>query len=258
LWSLPQPRQCGRKPHIFTPEEMNMIIDYRNRFKVNCNTLEELISSKEKLILSHNQIYKIVKLKGLIHVQKPKKKRNAWVRFERKHSLSLWQTDWTKLQNGNWLMAIKDDASRLIVAHGEFLEATSDHSIDVLTQGIKKYGRPKAILTGRDVQFFASSKKSKPSGKNRFQQFLEANEIKHVLARMNHPQTCGKIERTFGEIKKRLYQRHDFDTIDEVVEWHNTLLPSRSLDYANLETPIQAFQRKMHYNRKIIKKVNQI
>ena len=168
LWALPQSKPCGRKPYVFMLEEVDTIIDYRNRFKVNCNTLQELISTKEKMNLSHNQIYKIVKLKGLIHVQKPKKKRNTWVRFERKHSLSLWQTDWTKLENGNWLMAIKDDASRLIVAYGEFSEATSDHSIEVLTLGIKTYGRPKAILTGRDTQFYASSKKGKPSGKKSF------------------------------------------------------------------------------------------
>lgn len=255
LYNLPKPKKCGRKQHVFTVEETDIILKYRNQYKVNCNTLERLLKRKEKIELPHNQIYKILKIKGLIHVQKPKKKRNAWIRFERKHSLSLFQMDWSKMHDGTWLLAIKDDASRLIVAKGVFPEATSDHSIEVLTQAIQAYGKPLAILTGRDVQFYASDKLGKPSGKNRFQQFLEANEIKHILARVNHPQTCGKIERTFGEIKNRLYKWHDFDTIDKVVDWHNNLLPSMSLDYENLETPAQAFQRKMHHNRKITKEV---
>ena len=89
--------------------------------------------------------------------------------------------DWTQLPDGTWLLSIKDDDSRLIGAHGEFPEATSNHSIEALTQGIKKYGRPKSVLTGRDTQFYSSDKKGKAQGKTRFQQFLEANQIQHIL-----------------------------------------------------------------------------
>lgn len=258
LYQLPKPRKCGRKPRIFTFEELEKAVEYRQKYKVNCNTLQKLLRKYENLILSHNQINKILKLKGLIHMQKPKKKRNDWVRFERKHSLSMLQTDWKKLKNGNWIIAFKDDASRLIVGSGEFAEATSEHSIEVLTEAIRNYGKPLSILTGRDVQFYASDKKGIPSGKNKFQLFLEANDIKHILARVKHPQTCGKIERFFGEVEVRLYKWHDFKTVAEVVDWHNNLLPSMSLDYDNLETAAEAFKRKMHHNKKIIKEVVEI
>lgn len=258
LYQLPKSKSCGRKQHIFTVEELEKTVEYRKKYKVNCNTLELLLRKNENLKLAHNQIYKILKNQDLIHMQKPKKKRNDWVRFERKHSLSMWQTDWKKLKNGNWLIAFKDDASRLIVGSGEFPEATSEHSIKVLTEAIRNYGRPLSILTGRDVQFYASDKKGKARGKNKFQLFLEANEIKHILARVKHPQTCGKIERFFGEVEVRLYKWHDFETVSEVVNWHNNLLPSMSLDYENLETAAQAFTRKMHHKRKIIKEVVEI
>ena len=110
------------------------------------------------------------------------------------------------------------------------------------------------VLTGRDVQFYASSKKGKPSGKNQFQLFLEANGIGHILARVNHPQTCGKVERIFGEIKTRIEKRHDFDSVEETIEWHNNIKPHMSLsDEQELITPAQAFQRKMHHNAKVIK-----
>ena len=257
-YALPPPKKCGRKQHIFSTEEAEKVLEYRQKYKVNCNTLQKLLKKKEDLVLSHNQIYKILKNCKLIHMQKKKRRKNTWVRFERKHSLSLWQADWKQLENDNWLIAFKDDASRLIVAAGEFSEATAEHSIEVLIRGIQTYGRPLAVLTGRDVQFYASDKKGKESGKNRFQLFLEANDIQHILARVKHPQTCGKIERFFGEVENRLYKWHDFETVGELIEWHNNLLPSMSLDYDNLETAAEAFQRKMHHNRKIIREVVEI
>jgi putative transposase len=258
LYHLPAPKKCGRKRHETTQDEVKIAVAYRQKYKANCNTLEMLIMAHEKRKMPHNRISDILRKEGLIHVQKKKKKRNAWVRFERKHSLSMWQADWKQLQNGNWIIAFKDDASRLIVASGEFPEATTEHSIEVLVKGIRKLGRPRSMLTGRDAQFYASDKKGKPSGKTDFQRFLEANGIEHILARVKHPQTCGKIERFFGEVEVRLYKWHDFKTLDEVVVWYNNLLPNMSLDYENLETPAKAFIRKMHHKQVIIKKVAQI
>ena len=258
LSCLPPPAKCGRKPHIFTPDEVQIAVAYRRKYRANCNTLQMLIREHEGIVMPHNRIWEILRREGLIHLQKKRKKRKEWVRFERKHSLSMWQTDWKQLKNGNWLIAFKDDAARLIVASGEFREATSEHSIEVLAAGIRKWGRPRSILTGRDSQFYASDKKGKPSGKTAFQLFLDANGIQHILARVKHPQTCGKIERFFGEVERRLYTWHDFGTVDEVVDWYNNLLPNMSLDYENLETPAKAFIRKMHHKQVIIKKVVEV
>lgn len=257
-YALPPPKRCGRKRHVFTAEEMQKIVDYRQKYKASCNTLQRLLKAKEGREIAHNQIYKLLLSKGMIHKQKAKRKRDTWTRFARKHTLSMRQTDWKLLKNGNWLIAFKDDAARTIVAAGEFQNATSENSILVLAEGIRKYGRPLSVLTGRDAQFYASDKKGKPSGKTKFQLFLEANNIRHILARVSHPQTCGKIERFFGEVERRLYTWHDFNTVEEVVNWYNNLLPSLSLDYDNLETPAEAFKRKMHHKRRIIKKVVEI
>jgi putative transposase len=191
----------------------------------------------------------------LIHSWKNKRKRKAWIRFERKHSLSLWQADWKQLKTGKWIIAFVDDASRLVTTAGEFDNATSEHSVEVLAAGIRRWGRPLSVLTGRDAQFYASNKKGKPSKPTVFQKFLEANDIQHIVAKVNHPQTCGKIERFFGEVERRLHTWHDFKTLDEVVRWRNNVLPSRSLNFDKLETPATAFKRKMHHKRRIIKKV---
>ena len=74
-----------------------------------------------------------------------------------------------------------------------------------------------------------------------FKQHLERHGIKPILAKVKHPQTNGKLERWFGE-----YQRHRlaFSSFGEFVEWYNNR-PHGSLDFERLETPEQAFRRKM-------------
>ena len=249
--AVPQPGKCGRKLHLLTSKEIDAVVAGRLKYKT-CDTTLAVLLEREGMKLSHNKVYSVLKAKGLIHSLKNKRKRRDWVRFERKHSLSLWQGDWKQLENGKWIIAFVDDASRLVTASGEFDNATSEHSWEVLAKGIRKWGRPLAVLTGRDAQFYASDKKGKPSAPTVFQKFLEANNIKHIVGKVNHPQTCGKIERFFGEVERRLYTWHDFKTLDEVVNWRNNLLPSRSLRFDELETPAKAFKRKMHYKRRII------
>jgi len=45
--------------------------------------------------------------------------------------------------------------------------------------------------------------------------FLAENGIKHIIGRVNHPQTNGKIERFYGTLEAKIRY---FDTTDEFVE----------------------------------------
>jgi putative transposase len=134
-----------------------------------------------------------------------------------------------------------DDASRLITGYGSFQEATAENAIGVLEKAMAIYGCPKEILTDRGSQFYASEGERKEKGISLFEAFLAKKGIRHVLCRLNHPQTNGKLERFYGVYEQK---RHLFSSIDEYVRWHNEIKPHLSLDFENLETPIQAFHRK--------------
>jgi len=101
------------------------------------------------LNLPHNRIHMVLKENGRAMPEPAKQTRRKWVRYEREHSMSLWHTDWTQLSDGRWWIAYMDDASRLIVGHGVFQEATAENTINVLKQAIAKYGCPREILTDR-------------------------------------------------------------------------------------------------------------
>ncbi len=82
---------------------------------------------------------------------------------------------------------------------------------------------------------------------------------------MNHPQTNGKLERLHGELQRKLHEFVDVagalgtanltsvqpiesDVIARFVRWYNYERPHDSLDTSKLETPAQAFARKMPPN----------
>ena len=111
-----------------------------------------------------------------------------------------------------------DDASRLIVGRGIFQQATAENTIQTLKQAIAKYGRPHGILTDRGSQFYANESERHEKGISQFETYLTDHDIKHILCRVNHPQTNGKLERFYGVYEQK---QHQFKTIDEYVHWHN-------------------------------------
>ena len=127
-----------------------------------------------------------------------------------------------------------------------FAEATTENALAVLKEAIAKHGRPASILTDHGSQFYANQAEYKKRGASRFEEELVRLGIKHIMARVNHPQTNGKLERFHGEIQRK---QKWFGTIDELVHWYNHTKSHMSLDWDNLETPAKAFVRKMPEKR---------
>jgi len=92
--------------------------------------------------------------------------------------MKLWHTDWKQLWDG----------------HGVSQEPTADNTLKVLKQAIAKYGPPREILTDRGTQFYANEGERKEKGISQFETYLADHAIKHIPARINHPQTNGKLE----------------------------------------------------------------
>ena len=218
-----------------------LILETYDRLKVNALTLQRALKHTRGVNLPHNKIHAILKENGRALPQPSKQKRRKCVRYEREHSMSLWHMDWKQLPDGRWWIAAEDDASRLIVGYGVFQEATAEHTIHVLKQAIEKHGRPRELLTDRGSQFYANEGERREKGISQFEAYLAEQGIKHLLCRVNHPQTNGKLERIYGVYEQK---RHQFKTIDEYVHWHNEVKPHMSLNIETLETPIQAFHRK--------------
>ena len=171
------------------------------------------------------QIYKQYKLKM------NKRKRPSqikFVKYEWPKPNMLWHTDWSDCPfTGKKLIAFIDDHSRFIV-HAEYFEnATTENTILAFKNAISKHGKPENILTDNGVQFHVNGP---------FEEFCKANKIKHILGRVHHPQTNGKIERWFGTYKMEFQPQRW--SLDEFVDIYNKERIHQGIGY---KTPLEKY-----------------
>jgi putative transposase len=139
---------------------------------------------------------------------------------------------------------ILDDASRMILAGGEFSEINTKNSKLVINQMVDKFWwlcPMRELILDHGSEFGAHRIRDDGGWNSYFKDHLEKYGIKPILARVNHPQTNGKLERFFGEYKKH---RAAFSSFDQFADWYNNR-PHGSLNLDQLETPEMAFCRKM-------------
>lgn len=241
--TIPELKKPGRPRKEISDLQTRVVAEAFTKYRLGAVCLEKVIDTHFLMHIPHNTIHQILKQKGLAIEEPRKRNRRKWIRYERTYSNSLWHVDYKQqLPDGTWFIAYEDDASRYIVGYGVFSEATSKHAVEVLKEAIGNHGKPASILSDRGSQFYATESEVKEKGLTEFEQFLITNDIRHILARVAHPQTNGKLERIYGEVERKL---HLFKDIHELVHWYNHIRPHMSLDWDNLETPAQAYVRKM-------------
>ncbi len=211
-------------------------------YRCSAATLERIIDKVWNVHIPHNAIHDIMKQNGMASEEVKKKRRRSWIRYERTYSNSLWHTDYKQLDDGRWVITYLDDASRFVTAYGVFEEATTKHALEILYKAMEKYGRPATIMTDHGSQFYTNEQECRIRGESEFEKELVKLEINQTLSGIGHPQTNGKLERFHGEIQRKLRL---FRNIDDFYDWYNNIRPHMSLDFENLETPVQAFARKM-------------
>lgn len=231
-------KQMGRPKKAIPAFESNLVKEAYARYKMSATFLEKTIEKDYNIHVPHNRVHAILLREGL--AQKGDKlmpRKKDWIRYERRHSLTAVHIDWHQRPNdGIWVCKVLDDASRFLLAIRECMSPTQEASIDAMEEALT-FGPIRECISDHGVQFTSNNR-----GRNKFKEFLESNGIKQILCRVKHPQSNGKIERLFWT-----YERHrdSFASVDKYVEWYNTIRPHMSLDFEKLETPWEAFQRKM-------------
>jgi len=247
--TVPAPGRPGR-PRKGVPDEVRRrILEAERTYRLHPRALEQILG------YPHNTIWAVLKEAGLVtDTVSLQRRRKPWVRFERRFSNSLWQADFTELAPGTWLLVFLDDASRKIVGYAVTRHATAELAWNTFVAAAARHGFPRQILTDHGIQFTHEPQ----GGEGLLDRNLRALErerrvrVKHIMGRVNHPQTGGKVERVFGTIKGKLRARwpdgtRQFRDVDEVIPWYNEVKPHESLDW---ETPAEAFVRKLRPQEK--------
>jgi len=230
-------RGMGRPTRPITDNERMLVQKTYEIYRVSASVLERLIKRDHGMHIPHNHVHKIMIELGFA---KPKGKKDIrkkkWIRYERRHSLTAVHLDWYyDPKKELWVLPVIDDASRKMLALIEEKHATTDNSIKAMEMALI-HGRIKQCITDHGTQFIKSNKNS------RFHDFLVKQRIKQILCKIKHPQTNGKSEK-FNDLYKN--HRHAFKTKEEFIWWYNEIRPHSSLRSDVLETPAQAFIRKL-------------
>lgn len=231
-------RKNGRPSKPIEEWEIKIVKESYEKYRVSASTLEKLIERDYQKHIYHNKIHRI--LIDLGYAKKKSKKdirKKEWIRYERRHSLTAVHIDWHCINENKWAFGVEDDASRKILALVECCSATTDKSIEGMEDAFK-HGPIKQCISDHGTQFI----KNITDGSSRFKDYLNSRNVKQILCRIKHPQSNGKIEKWFDTYR---LHRSAFKTKEEFIYWYNEVRPHRSLNFAELETPQQAFIRKM-------------
>ena len=236
----------GRREH-------SAVLSARYGEHLGAAELQDIIRMRTGMNIPHGAIHLILRQENMAKRQEKKSKKRKWVRYEREHSNSLWHTDYKQMQDGRWFICYLDDASRFVTAYGVFEHATTANALAVLDEAIRNYGKPASIMTDHGAQFYSNAE----NGVSEFEKKLAELDIRQILSGVRHPQTNGKVERLHGEIQRKLPEfeaimMRKSDPIDLFMQWYNYDRPHRSLNWAELETPAQAFKRKMPKEDRIV------
>lgn len=151
--------------------------------------------------IPHNKIHQLFIQKGL---NKPiGEPRKTWgkKRWEREHSMSLWQVDWKDINTEfDPMLTFYDDHSRFVTASKRFKDATMETTIRLARQAFKRHGIPEQMLSDHGTQFTNNMGEAL----NDFELFCLDNGVQKILASMGRPTTCGKIENFHGCYDKEI------------------------------------------------------
>lgn len=242
-WDGLKDHKTGRSEAILSRNAEVIILDLRYRFGYGACRIEQLLKSRG-FGISHRQIEKLLLQNGLVEPNIKKQKPRKWVRYELPNPNDLWHTDWSYDPFTQQQLSIFiDDRTRLVTSYGIFKKANAENTVALLKTGIACYGKPKSVMTDHGPQYYANRPECSQEN-TQFRMALDALGIKHYVARVNRPQTNGKVERFFLTYKTE-YTTGTFKSVTEYIKHYNEARPHMSLNY---QTPRQVWNELRNAN----------
>ena len=235
------PRRPGRKPVQPTTDEIRMVLEEHKREPAGVLRMARRL--RKDHVISYSSICRIMKGNGLVTPSAAKSRKRKWIRYERRHSNSMWHTDWHIMKDPRFrglnLITFLDDASRRVTGAALFTEATSENAVAVLRQAIKRVGTPATILSDNGSCFVGVRRKEPKRSwqPTAFESELLDRGIELINSRPYHPQANGKLERFHRSIGEIFH----YESLSSYIEYYNERRLHFSLDIDNYETPLKAF-----------------
>jgi putative transposase len=242
---IPELETPGRKPYATYPADLEeRVLELHQRLGAGAVAIAHVLRVRDDLSVANNHVHEI--LQEYEHVTENTTKqgrRRPWVRFEREYAGVTVHMDWYTNEEGQQVLAVEDDASRRVFDMIEVDASSASQSVELLDSVREKLETPVPILeviTDHGSEFINTHQDERPCLDHAFEGYLHENDIKHTLCTVGRPQSNGKIERFFQTYDKHRWR---LGTLSEFLAFYNEERPHMSLDWDNLETPAEAFDR---------------
>jgi putative transposase len=228
-----EPNQRGRKKEPLNPRFVQFVKDEWNAHKLGSHKLWLRLKSRG-FSVSQRKIQEIYTEEGFKLNKRSRPSQIKFVKYEYPHPNDLWHADWTvDSATGQNLIAFLDDCTRVLIHAEIFAHATAENTILAFNNAITRHGKPDAILTDNGTQFTPARTEKGP-----FTQWCKENGIKHILGRIHHPQTNGKVERWFGTYKQEYDER--FVCLEQYLKYYNEERLHQGIGYL---TPMEKWNK---------------
>jgi putative transposase len=222
-------KPVGRPKTVYQQSVRDLVVQLKRQNGWGVHKLTFMLKRDHQTVLSHNAVHRILTERGEITRQPEKGKRYEYIRFQRAHSNSMWQTDWKWLSEEEcWLTAYLDDHSRFIVATTKLTEATTDNTLELFHKAGKQHGYPREVLTDHGSQYWNKYG-------SRYDEELQKVGVEHILGRVKKPTTTGKMERFWWTY---MQEAPSFASLKEYLSHYNNQRQHQSLNY---QTPAKIY-----------------
>jgi transposase InsO family protein len=219
-------QQLSRRPHTSpgqTPVEVEDLIVLRRKQLIEDGRdhgAQSIVWSLQRegvAVPSVSTVWQILTRRGMITPQPQKRPKSATKRFCFDRPNECWQSDWTgwALADGTavGIAGSLDDHSRYMVGL-RACAGDADAALvwEVILAGINECGIPSMSLSDNGLVYTGRFH----AYESAFETNLRALGVRTINSAPFHPQTCGKIERSWQTLKKWLTARPAAATIDEL------------------------------------------
>jgi transposase InsO family protein len=218
LVDLPtRPETC---PHQMASEVEAQVVELRRKHPSwGPRTLRHRLEQQGiRPLPGRSSIYRCLVRHQLVEPKKRRRRREDYRRWERSHSMELWQMDvmgGVKLQSGQELSIITgiDDHSRFCVLAHLVPRATARPVCEALADALRAHGVPDQVLTDNAKVF--TNRFGPGDGEVLFDRICRENGIRHLLTAPHSPTTTGKVERFHKTVRSEFLLGRVFADMEE-------------------------------------------
>jgi len=170
------------------------------------------------VVPSRATINRVLDHRGLLVKHPRRRPRRTYRRFTRSSRNELWQMDGYDhtLADGTTVTVIEifDDHSRVCLAAHAATGETSEAAWAAFTAAVSRYGLPRQLLTDNGTAFNVSRR----GQTSRLEAATAELGVEMIASSVNHPQTCGKVERGHSTGRRWLRRQPAAQTLPDFAE----------------------------------------